>query len=110
MIGLLIGVLILFILGISIILGKGSWMISGYNTMSKEEKANCNIKKISRAVGIFLLIMAVSMGIMAFVTQYAMENGVENIIGYATVGFTTIVLVGIIILVIILQKYDKNKK
>jgi hypothetical protein len=110
MIGILIGALFLFILGISLMLGKGSWMISGYNTMSKEEKANCDIKKISRAVGIFLLMMAVSMGIMAFVTQYAMDNDVENIIGHFVAGFTIVAIVGIVILVIILQKYDKNKR
>ncbi|MGH4137804.1 DUF3784 domain-containing protein [Clostridium sp.] len=41
---------------ICLIFGKGSWMILGYNSMSKEEKANCNIEKISRAIGVFLLI------------------------------------------------------
>jgi hypothetical protein len=106
----IIDVLFFSILGICLIYGKGSWMISGYNTMSKEEKANCNIKKISRAVGIFLLIIGVLIGAMFFVIQYGITNDVKNIVGYAVsvVGF--VVTVGIIILIIILQKYDKNKK
>ncbi|MGV8983376.1 DUF3784 domain-containing protein [Clostridium sp.] len=36
------------------IFGKDSWMILGCNSMSKEEKANCNIEKISRAIGFFI--------------------------------------------------------
>ena len=102
--------LIFLIMGISLICGKGTWMIAGYNTMSKEEKANCDIKKVSRALGIFLLIIGVLMGIMTFVIQYAVKNDVKNIIGYAEVFFAFVVTVGSIILVIICQKYDKNKK
>lgn len=100
----------LSIMGISLIFGKGSWMIAGYNTMSKEEKANCDIKKVSRAVGIFLLIIVVLTGMMAIVTQYAIKNDVNNIIGYSAGVSGFIVVVGTIILIITCQKYDKNKK
>ncbi|MBZ9685569.1 DUF3784 domain-containing protein [Clostridium estertheticum] len=106
----IVEVLIFSIMGICLIRGKGSWMIAGYNTMSKEEKANCDIKKVSRAVGIFLLIIAVLIGIMYFVIQYAIKNDVKNIIGYAIGGVAFVVAVGSIILVIYCQKYDKNKK
>ena len=105
-----LNVLIFSIMGICLIFGKGNWMISGYNTMSKEEKANCDIKKITRAIGIFLLIIAVLMGIMYFVMHYAITNDVKNIIGYVVGGFGFIVTVGIIILIIYLQKYNQNKK
>lgn len=105
-----IEVLIFSIMGICLICGKGSWMIAGYNTMSKEEKANCDIKKVSRAVGIFLLIIAVFIGVMSFVIQYAIKNDVKNIIGYAGVGVAFVVAMGSIILVIYCKKYDKNKK
>ena len=58
-------VLVLFaIMGISLICGKGTWMIAGYNTMSKEEKEKHDIKKISRAVGILLLVVDVIMAIL----------------------------------------------
>ncbi|MBZ9607370.1 DUF3784 domain-containing protein [Clostridium estertheticum] len=103
-----IDVLFFSIVGICLICGKGSWMISGYNAMSKEEKANRDIKKISRAIGIFLLIIAVLTGIMSFVTQYAIKNDVKNIIGYVGGFFAFVVAVGIIILIVIIQKYDNN--
>jgi hypothetical protein len=108
MVILWITILGLSIMGISLICGKGTWMISGYNTMSKEEKANCDIKKVSHAVGIFLLIIGVLMGMMNFVTQYAVKNDVKNIIGYAGVFFAFVVVVGSIILIVICQKYDKK--
>ena len=98
------------IMGICLICGKGSWMIAGYNTMSKEEKANCDIKKISRAVGIYLLIIAVLMGVMTFVTKYAMKNDLKNVIDYAAGGFGFVTVVGTVILIIVCQKYDKNNR
>jgi len=110
MIGLLIGIVGLEVMGISLIRGKGSWMIAGYNTMSKEEKANCNIKKISQAVGIFLSIVGVLMAIMAVIIQYADKNNLENIILYAALVFGFVIIVGCVILVIYCQKYDKNNK
>ena len=100
----------LSIMAVSLIFGKGSWMIAGYNTMSKEEKANCDIKKVARTVGIFLLIVVVLTGVMSFVTQYAIKNDVKNIIGYSVGFFAFIVVVGCIILIITCQKYDKNNK
>lgn len=45
MIIFLIQALIFSIMGIALICGKGSWMIAGYNAMSKEEKANCDKNK-----------------------------------------------------------------
>ena len=51
-------------------------------------------------MGIFLLIMAVSMGIMAFAIKYAIENNVENIIAYVAGGFIPVVLVGCVILIL----------
>ncbi|MGH4052833.1 MAG: DUF3784 domain-containing protein [Clostridium sp.] len=98
------------IMAISLMCGKGSWMIAGYNTMSKQEKENCNIKKISRAVGIFLSIVGVFMGIFAFIIQYADKNNLQDIILYTALIFTFIVIVGCIVLIIYCQKYDGNKK
>ena len=106
----IIDILFFSIIGICLIYGKGSWMISGYNAMSEEEKASCNIKKISRAVGIFLLIIGALIGAMCFVVQYGIKNDVKNITGYAVGVVAFVATVGSIILIIILQKYDKNKK
>ena len=40
-----VGFIILAVLSIVLISGHGSWLISGYNTASKEEKAKYNEKK-----------------------------------------------------------------
>jgi nitrate reductase gamma subunit len=69
-----------------------------------------NYNKITRAIGIFLLIIAVLMGIMYSVINYAITNDVKNIIGYVVGAFGFAVIVGVIILIIYLQRYNKNKK
>ena len=40
-----VGFIIFAVLSIVLISGHGSWLISGYNTASKEEKAKYNRKK-----------------------------------------------------------------
>ena len=40
-----VGFIIFAVLSIVLISGHGSWLISGYNTASKEEKAKYNKKK-----------------------------------------------------------------
>ena len=61
----LILLLALLFFGISIViaLGRGDWLISGYNTASKTEKAKYNIKRLrllmsilTAAVGILILV------------------------------------------------------
>ena len=47
---------------------------------------------------------------MSFVIQYSIKNDVKDIIGYAVGGGAFVVAVGSIILIVILQKHDKNKK
>lgn len=48
----------LVIMAIVILSGKGDWMIAGYNTASKKEKEQVNIKRLRFIVGLFLLIVA----------------------------------------------------
>lgn len=49
---------ILLILGFIILIGKGDNLIAGYNTASKEEKSQYNIKRLRGLVGGFLLLLA----------------------------------------------------
>ncbi len=48
----------LVIMAIVILAGKGDWLIAGYNTASKKEKEQVNIKRLRFIVGLFLLIVA----------------------------------------------------
>ena len=51
---------VLLVMSLLLILGKGAWMIAGYNTMGAEEKKKYDQKKLARAVGIMLLLTAVA--------------------------------------------------
>lgn len=61
MIGFLItgGVsLLLIVIGIFLLRGKGAFLIAGYNTMSKAEQAQYDAPKLCRFIGKILLPMA----------------------------------------------------
>ena len=49
--------LILAAMSITLLSGHGSWLIAGYNTASKEEKAKYNEKKMCRVMGIGMTII-----------------------------------------------------
>ncbi len=48
----------MLVLGVIIALGKGDFLISGYNTASKEEKAKYNIKRLRLLVVVMLVIVS----------------------------------------------------
>lgn len=52
-------VVVLAIMAITLLLGKGAWMIAGYNTATKEEKEKYNEKALCRVVGAGLALIAV---------------------------------------------------
>ena len=56
---------IFVLLSIPLFLGKGSWLIAGYNTASEEEKKKYDEKKLCRTMGLFLLFI----GGILFVTE-----------------------------------------
>ena len=58
MIVLIIVAAILLIMGIIILIGKGDNLIAGYNTASKEEKEQYNIKRLRGLIGGILIVLA----------------------------------------------------
>ncbi|GKU24165.1 DUF3784 domain-containing protein [Clostridium folliculivorans] len=57
----LIGIIVLFIvLGIVFSLGKGAFLISGYNTLSKEEKAKYDTEALCKFMGKSMFMLAFS--------------------------------------------------
>lgn len=59
-------VVVLAIMAITLLLGKGAWMIAGYNTATKEEKEKYNEKALCRVVGAglaLITVLALIMGI-----------------------------------------------
>ena len=55
---LLIISLIVLVLAVIILLGKGDNLIAGYNTSTKEEKVKYNIKRVRISIGGMLLILS----------------------------------------------------
>ena len=62
--GVYVGFIIFAVLSIVLISGHGSWLISGYNTASKEEKAKYDEKKLCRTMGIGMSVIAILLLIM----------------------------------------------
>jgi len=54
------------ILSVILLSGRGSFLIAGYNTSSKEEKAQYNEKRLCRVVGGGLAVITLIMGIFYY--------------------------------------------
>lgn len=83
---------LMFVLSIILLSGRGSWLIAGYNTMSKEQQNKYDRKKLTRATGIMLII--------ASVTILALSFTLIN-----TIVFLIIVFVAVIMTIIYTNKY-----
>ena len=83
---------ILIILSVVLISGHGSWLISGYNTASQEEKAKYNEKKLCRIIGIGIFVIAILLLIMVL-----LENILPAFFAYIALGIVLIDIVAIII-------------
>ena len=58
MIVLIILAVLFLIMGIIILVGKGDNLIAGYNTASKEERAQYNVKRLRGLIGGLLIVLA----------------------------------------------------
>ena len=65
----LIIALVTFVMGIVIAIGKGDWLIAGYNTSSKEEKEKVNIKRLRLLTSIILLFVGAFVLVMPYAAQ-----------------------------------------
>ena len=72
--GVYVGFIILAVLSIVLISGHGSWLISGYNTASKEEKAKYNEKKLCRTMGIGMSVIALGIILADVVITIVLGN------------------------------------
>jgi len=87
-------------LGLAIHVFKWYFLISGYNTMSKEKKANVDVKNLSRVVGIYFYVIG----------GVAIAMGVLNSLGFKQVLVPAIVIFGIstIYMLIKANKYGRS--
>ena len=85
--------IILAVLSIVLISGLGSWLFSGYNMASKEEKAKYNEKKLCRTVGIGMSVIAILLLIMG-----VLESVLPAFFVYISLG---IILVDVLVIIIL---------
>ena len=55
--------IILVIFGVIILIGKGDFLVAGYNTASKEKKQKINVKRLRLVIGGFLIIVALTLSL-----------------------------------------------
>ena len=98
LITIIILAVLLLVMGIIILIGKGDILIAGYNTASKEERAKYDIKKLRLLIGVFLIVLAPSLFIIA--DEPSMEG---------TLAFACIVAVLCFVVVILCSTWAKKK-
>ncbi len=81
------------IMSITLLLGKGSWLIAGYNTATKEEKKKYNEKALCRVVGGGFLPLTVLIFIMGIFEAYLPAS-------FATV-FIVVTIVDVMVMLVL---------
>ncbi len=76
-ISIIILTLIFLVMGILLFQGKCSWLIAGYNTLSKEEKEKYDERKLCRGTSIVCLVISIMLIIMAYL-GYKVETGIMD--------------------------------
>ncbi len=98
MIVLIIVAATLLIMGIIILIGKGDNLIAGYNTASKEEKEQYNIKRLRGLIGGILVVLAPMMLLLL---------GKESLA--ATLSFVVLTFVLCIVMVLLANTWAKKR-
>ena len=93
----LIPAALLFIIGWFVKYKKTTWLISGYNTASKEKKEMYDIDKLTRLVGNFIFVLAIIFVIMAVVT--IIIGGYKDVVTYVGFGVLAVtIIIGVVFL------------
>ena len=92
MIGKIIIITLFILLGSMLSLGKWSFLIAGFNTMSKEEKENYNVFALCKFMGKFMFIMAfcVLLFILSDILMMKILYNISLILVYSSLLFVII--------------------
>lgn len=90
---------VLIILGVVLYLGKGAFLIAGYNTMSKEKKSEIDEKALGEFIGKAMLLLAFS---------YVLQ-GISSITRKPILGTVGWIIFTMTILFIIIYANTKNR-
>ena len=89
---------IFLIMGIIVLIGKGDNLIAGYNTASKEERSQYNVKRLRGLIGGLLIVLAPMMLLLLGDESFA-----------ATRAFVGLTLVLTIVVVILANTWAKKR-
>ncbi|MCL2396446.1 MAG: DUF3784 domain-containing protein [Defluviitaleaceae bacterium] len=84
--------LLLVAIGITLIRGKGGWLLAGWNTMSPEKRAKYNQKSLFRFAGCLIILSGVFVVITMVVAYF--ENHTAAIASIIT--FMVVLVAGVI--------------
>ncbi|MBE6054933.1 MAG: DUF3784 domain-containing protein [Clostridium sartagoforme] len=93
--------LIFIVLGLVISKYKCYWLISGYNTYSKEEKSRVEIDKVAKHMGRMFYLISLVLFLAGIVSYY---------IEISTFPFIIVIMIIIFGYLVYMQRYDHNKK
>lgn len=96
----LIFVPLFLFLGFSVHKLKWYFLISGYNTMSKEQKENVDVEKLGKAVGVYGYFLAVLFALIALVEALEYTQFILPLI--------IILILSTLVLIVKTQKYNHN--
>ena len=96
---------VLVLLGVTILKGKGDMLISGYNTASPEKKAQYDVKRLRRVTATLLFVIAIILPLH----QLYISTLDESQLAVASVVLTAVIVAISIIGVISMNTYCKKK-
>ena len=96
---------ILFVLAVVVLMGKGDNLIAGYNTASEEERRRYNIVRLRRVIAGVNFLIAIMMLAYAFVVNETDETSLL----LTTIVFPIVVVAICIIGIILTYTWAKHK-
>lgn len=57
------------LLAVLILLGKGDWLIAGYNTASEKERERYDVRRLRLVIGTFMVIVSVFVGVQGYLAE-----------------------------------------
>lgn len=97
--------IVLVLLGVIVLIGKGDMLISGYNTLPSEKKAQYDVKRLRRVTAVLLFVIA----IMLPLYELCISTLDESQLAVAAIVLTVVIIATCIIGVILMNTYCKRK-
>lgn len=101
--------LIFLSLGILLFMGKGAWLIAGYNTMSEEERKQYDERKLCKATSLLCFLCCIMFLVLAYL-GYRVDVGLmsENDLLPISLIFVAAILITLVVSIRYVNKKAKK--